>query len=562
MKRFIACMSLAFAVFAANASTLEWTGANVTRSGVSTSPEKWDVKLIDSDKVSRDEMVSAMKSGNYDTIAAAIKKGLMASTKGIAQSSSLARWYVSGGTLPSEYATDKYTELGSIHTYTLILDSALSSGSSGKYLITREMTSNYASFFDESIIPFGNVKDSTWSSYSTSGSSSSTDSDPSPSPSPSPDSGDDPDPEEPDDSGDEDDGDEEEDSSDFELPDLSSAQVYYGWLHDVDDLVAGTIQVKAAKEKKDTKTSKKTSQLTITIEIAGEKKVSIRGTYNFSTGTCVATAKDGRKLDLTIAADGIEGTFGDYTIGGMRDVFSSKNADDKKAAAAALAQWKKPLSIVWQTEDGSGYNVLSVTVASKGKAKITGTVDGNKVSTSAQLTTDGEDTSLTVAYSKGKVNLAFGIDRMDEGNDISIIGLEDPTFGESTSFEDSAFFYLEDTMTLMDYLGDEEGTFSDYLPNDVEITVKGTKWTLPKAGKVVVNRDGEVDETKLGDNPSGLKLTYKGKNGSFSGSFKAYVDNKGKPKAVTVSVSGVMIDGVGYGTATVKKKGSVLVTIK
>ena len=72
----------------------------------------------------------------------------------------------------------------------------------------------------------------------------------------------------------------------------------------------------------------------------------------------------------------------------------------------------------------------------------------------------------------------------------------------------------------------------------------------------------EVDEAKLGENPSGLKLTYKKADGSFKGSFKVYADVKGKLKATTVSVSGIVLNGVGYGTATVKGKGAVEVTIE
>ena len=90
---------------------------------------------------------------------------------------------------------------------------------------------------------------------------------------------------------------------------------------------------------------------------------------------------------------------------------------------------------------------------------------------------------------------------------------------------------------------------------------KGTKWTLPKAGKVVY-KDGAVDGSKLGENPSALKLTYKAKDGCFKGSFKVYADNGGKLKATTVNVTGVVINGVGYGTATIKKVGSVPVKVE
>ena len=90
----------------------------------------------------------------------------------------------------------------------------------------------------------------------------------------------------------------------------------------------------------------------------------------------------------------------------------------------------------------------------------------------------------------------------------------------------------------------------------------GAKWTLPKAGKVQLAKDGTVDQSKLGENPSALKLTYKAKDGTFKGSFKVYADANGKPKATTVNVTGVLVNGIGYGTATVKGGGGAPVTVE
>ena len=81
---------------------------------------------------------------------------------------------------------------------------------------------------------------------------------------------------------------------------------------------------------------------------------------------------------------------------------------------------------------------------------------------------------------------------------------------------------------------------------------------MPKAGKVVY-KNGAVDESKLGDNPSALKLTYKAKDGSSKGSFKVYVEVNGKLKATTVNVAGVVVGGIGYGTASIKNVGSVAI---
>ena len=100
-----------------------------------------------------------------------------------------------------------------------------------------------------------------------------------------------------------------------------------------------------------------------------------------------------------------------------------------------------------------------------------------------------------------------------------------------------------------------------YLPNDVEVTQKGTKLNLPKAGKLTMKK-GVLDDSKSGENPSGLKLTMK-KDGTFTGSFKVYYIAGKKLKSKTVNVSGVVISGIGYGAATVKKtSGSVAVSIK
>ena len=77
-----------------------------------------------------------------------------------------------------------------------------------------------------------------------------------------------------------------------------------------------------------------------------------------------------------------------------------------------------------------------------------------------------------------------------------------------------------------------------------------------------MDSDGEIDWDKAGDNPSGLKLAYKAKDGTFTGSFKAYADVNGKPKATSVTVSGIVVDGVGYGTAKVGKLGAVSASIE
>ena len=140
-----------------------------------------------------------------------------------------------------------------------------------------------------------------------------------------------------------------------------------------------------------------------------------------------------------------------------------------------------------------------------------------------------------------------------------VVGLgEDVKVGKPGSLKGGAMFRL-DAAALGSVLGTP---LLPYLPDGLAVT-GGAKWTLPKAGKVVyVKGTTTVDEAKAGGNPSGLKLTYKAKDGTFRGSFKAYADVGGKPKATTVKVSGVVVDGIGYGAASVKKVGGVPVEIE
>ena len=107
------------------------------------------------------------------------------------------------------------------------------------------------------------------------------------------------------------------------------------------------------------------------------------------------------------------------------------------------------------------------------------------------------------------------------------------------------------------------------LPNGEIVTVSGSKWLVAdgiKPAKVAYKK-GEftITEGRKGAgiaNPSGLKLTYKSKDGSFKGSFTAYGIVKGKLKKHKASVEGVLVNGVGYGTITITRIGTWAVTIE
>jgi hypothetical protein len=526
--------------------TLAWTGEKLPRGEGEKEPSEWEFILMDARKVSISKLRAAFSPTDYvdyGKVTWLIDKGYVASKiGGTSANTNSVNWSFSG-TLADEYLTEENRTENELRFYTLVLDHSLTEGETGRYFVTRVQTGNIsvsreiAAEDDESEttysceMTFGSqaFMGCTWRKYKTLVVT----------------------------------GEEYEDEDDAESAadiEFSSAQVYDGYLTMDGTDVAGTIQVKVSKEKWNKKEQKRESTIKATIQLTGEKKVSIKGTLDLSEGEVSLEAKDGRELELEFTMNAIEGMFDEYEIVGARNIFTTKDKTDKTAAKFATNLWKVPFGITWLNEEGSRWNNLVMMVGSKGKVKIVGTVDGQKVSTTAQLFVDGEgNTFVSVSYSKKSVSLAFVVGRTSE-NVITIGGLEeeDLVYGEAKSFEKEAAFSL-DSAALLELMG--EGVYEKYLPEGVAITVNGTKWVLPKAGKVSMKK-GVIDESKAGENPAGLKLSYKAKDGSFSGSFKVYANVNGKLKATSVSVSGVVVDGVGYGTATIKKVGSVPIVIE
>ena len=114
---------------------------------------------------------------------------------------------------------------------------------------------------------------------------------------------------------------------------------------------------------------------------------------------------------------------------------------------------------------------------------------------------------------------------------------------------------------------------ADLLPNEVPVTAAGGKWKLARAASVkwakpkrgaalpeiynAASGKGLLVDVSKGANLSAMKLTYTPKKGTFKGSFKVYAlegeGNATKLKKYTFKVSGVVVEGVGYGQATCKR---------
>ena len=100
------------------------------------------------------------------------------------------------------------------------------------------------------------------------------------------------------------------------------------------------------------------------------------------------------------------------------------------------------------------------------------------------------------------------------------------------------------------------------LPAGTEVRTVNGKWQLAKAASVKyvktddVNYELQVNTAGGKTNVSGLKLSYAAKSGTFKGGFTFFTDvgtaDKPKLKKIKAAVTGVVVDGVAHGVATVK----------
>ena len=306
--------------------------------------------------------------------------------------------------------------------------------------------------------------------------------------------------------------------------------------------------MKVAKGKTDKKSGAFSAKVTATVQLAdGLKKISFKGGVADESGRVTGLTAAGHTLDISLGVDGMGEAMDGKSVDGARNFFSAKDADSKSIAAAIEKKWVGAVNVVGDDV------ILSVTIAKKGKVKIAGTVKGVKVSATSQLLVGAEACCVPVVITK-KANLAFNLWLMADGS-VEIVGLEGAIAGKAGLLKSGAKFrtgggFIEAALP---------GLYSEYLPNGVGVTQSGSKWVVAggaKAGKLaLVKGTSEIDsaKSKFTDNMSGLKLTYKAKDGSFKGSFKAYALENGKIKSYTVNVTGVMIGAKGYGTATLKK---------
>lgn len=210
------------------------------------------------------------------------------------------------------------------------------------------------------------------------------------------------------------------------------------------------------------------------------------------------------------------------------------------------------------TQGGAAVGVLQVKVgktSKKNESKVSVSVigiDGKKYTAKAKSVPVGGTPTQTFEVKKlGTLTLTFGAN----GFSGSLNGMTATSVsGTSAKTTGHATFAATNLSSL-------KGVLTEYLPNDEPVSRTEKKWkAVNKAGKLKYIKPnakkgvaGGLQAT--GKNLSALKLTYTAKKQTFKGSFKVWTfdSSKNKLKAVSAKVTGVVVNGKGYGQVVVKK---------
>ena len=248
-------------------------------------------------------------------------------------------------------------------------------------------------------------------------------------------------------------------------------------------------------------------------------------------------------------------------------------------AAEIVAPYEAPKAVTLQGVAYSGCGVAGVIELKLGKvnarkhtSKVSGSVtmlNGKKYTITA-VTLAGVDGSAPIDVSlnvKSLGTMAVTIGGRQFAGSLSGWHVQSANVGGNWTRSGAEVYVDMTSATLPD------GVLEDLLPDGEPVVASGGKWKFAKAASVKwakpkrgapepdifdeASGKGLIVDTSAGKtNLSGLKLTYTPKKGTFKGSFKMYaLQGSGrttKLKKYTVNVNGIVVDGVGYGTATCK----------
>ena len=340
----------------------------------------------------------------------------------------------------------------------------------------------------------------------------------------------------------------------------TAATQYQGWIADGDtgDL-AGTVVLKAGKANRRTGFSK----LTATITMRAGAKVKLTGAAETpSTNKVFMLTKTGSTATASVklGAEGLVGAYKDsngktYSIQGGRNVFTARD-EKAKARAATLTKGFWPIALTTEKNGGSafanGYSGLSATVGNKGKVKVTGTLgDGNKVSVSAQAVM-GENGKVVVPVVEKRGAYSFMLE-FANGRLSAVTGL---------SAWNATRLPAKFTATWSSNVVFSAVSGAGSVPSPMYLSIQGFDSSAGIGGKPVAVSPVDDMITVARNRWTGtkgvtdLKVTFKPKDGTFKGTFNVYVTDGDRTRKLKANVSGVVVDGVPYGTAVIRNVGA------
>lgn len=330
-----------------------------------------------------------------------------------------------------------------------------------------------------------------------------------------------------------------------------AVQTYDAVLMDSSGGPVGTAKFKTSKRDRISGVIK----VTASVQIAGGRKMTLKGIAGGAEGEVVSLRKTGSALavTVTIGAEGVVGSYSDgaanYFVQGARNPFKGTDAAAKaRARAVKVGFWTFALMNAGGESSplADGYSSFSVSTTPKGKVKVKGFLgDGSRVSASSQvLMGEGGKVLVPVIGKKGAFSMMLEFDNWELSAVKGISGWKTAT--ASAQWSPCAVLGAAlgagtppDTMYLrigdFDSSAEINGMTIAISPANDTVASNGRKWTGTKG-------------------VSDLKVTFSPKDGTFKGSFNVYVTHGERMRKLKAKVSGVVVGGVPHGTAVIMKK--------
>ena len=283
----------------------------------------------------------------------------------------------------------------------------------------------------------------------------------------------------------------------------ATAATYNGWLRDADGKIAALVKVVTSAVRREGAPARAT--ITVT-PFDGSRKRILR--TSFAPGSNPVD-----EFGIVYGNLGLSGEFDGCTVEAARDFAKAKARSPERALAQSMPVGTWTLAF----EDSAGFSSFSVKVAKNGKAKVTGTLSGSAKVTASVQGVLGEDHLFAVPVVNARKGVGFVLWIGEDGSlavtDVATTGWTPVACGAPGAFAGA-----------------------DALEFDIPAWRSYT---------------GEVNA---------LRVSFNARTGAASGSFKLPYAQDGRTRADTVKLSGVVVGGRLYATATVRRLGSFKVT--